>query len=141
MLSTYYAIYILIILNLIFVFRLLKKTNIEYWTGILFMLSALPLIYLLIKGIELKKTPIYLIQVSLMLLFILAELALDYIFKFNFRETKWMLVTYVTLFYAASGGMIGLSSQIGKSWLTICAIILFLSLVSLSFYAKIKTGI
>jgi len=43
----------------------------------------------------------------------------------------------VTLFFAATGGLIGLASQAGKSW-TIISIILFFIMAGLAFYQRAK---
>ena len=58
------------------------------------------------------------------ILFLIVELLLDYIFQLDFRNVRWMLITYVTLFFAATGGMIGIASNGGKLW-TIISVILF----------------
>ena len=71
--------------------------------------------------------------------FIIIELFLDYIFKVDFRNTRWMTVTYVMLFFAGTGGMIGIASQAGKVW-AILAIILFFIMTTLAFVQRAKTG-
>ena len=72
--------------------------------------------------------------------FIILELLLDYIFKVDFRHTKWMAISYAMFFFASTGGMIGIASQAGKSW-SISAVILFLIMAALAFIQRAKTGL
>ena len=138
-LGAYTSVFILSIINLIFIFRLQNQEVTEYWLGIVFMVSAVPLLYLIYTGVQLNRPTLYFIQLGIMIGFIILELLLDYIFKFDFRHTNWMVISYVTLFFAATGGLIGLASQAGKSW-TIISIILFFIMTGLAFYQRAKTG-
>jgi hypothetical protein len=74
-----------------------------------------------------------------MLTFMVVELLFDYILKVDFRHIPWMTVTYVTLFFAATGGMVGLASLSGKLY-TLIAVILFFIMAFLAIYQRIKTG-
>jgi len=69
----------------------------------------------------------------------LIELCLDYIFKLDFRNVKWMTVLYVTFFFAGTGGLIGIASLAGKWWGAV-AIVLFLLMAFLAFWQRAKTG-
>jgi len=137
--GTYIALIILITCNLIFLFRLLGNSKIECWLGVLFLLTFIPIVFLLLNANELQRPTIYYIQLGLMLAFIVVEFLLDYLFKVNFRNTRWMVITYVTLFFAATGGMIGIASLSGKIY-SVIAIILFLIMIFLAFYQRVKTG-
>jgi len=137
--GTYIALIILITCNLIFLFRLLGNSKTEYWLGVLFLLTFIPIVFLLLNANELQRPTIYYIQLGLMLAFIVVEFLLDYLFKVNFRNTRWMVITYVTLFFAATGGMIGIASLSGKIY-SVIAIILFLIMIFLAFYQRVKTG-
>jgi hypothetical protein len=138
--GAYIAIIILITSNLIFVFRLINQQTAEYWTGIAFMLMAIPLIYLIYSSSNIERPTLYYIQLMLMIGFIILELSLDYIFKVDFRHTKWMAISYAMFFFASTGGMIGVASQAGKSW-SISAVILFLIMTALAFIQRAKTGL
>jgi len=138
-LGTIIALIILTACNLIFIFRLLGFSKIEYWIGMIFILTSLPIIYLLFKANELNRPTIYYIQLGVMLTFILVELFLDYIFKVDFRNTRWMIIAYAALFFAATGGMIGIASLSGKIY-SIISIILFLIMTFLAFFQRVKTG-
>jgi hypothetical protein len=105
----------------------------------IFILTSLPIIYLLFKANEFHRPTIYYIQLGVMLTFILVELFLDYLFKVDFRNTRWMVIAYATLFFAATGGMIGIASLSGKIY-SILSIVLFLILMFLAFFQRVKTG-
>ncbi len=140
LLGAYIAIIILVTSNLIFIFRLTNQQTVEYWTGIVFMLTAIPLAYLIYSSSNIERPTLYYIQLVLMIGFIILELLLDYIFKVDFRHTKWMAISYAMFFFASTGGMIGVASQAGKSW-SISAVILFLIMTVLAFVQRAKTGI
>jgi len=137
--GAYVAIFILITSCLIFIFRLLNQETAEYWTGIAFMLTGIPIVYLIYSSSNIERPTLYYIQLVLMIGFIMIELLLDYIFKVDFRHTKWMAISYVMFFFASTGGMIGVASQAGKSW-SISAVILFLTMTTLAFVQRAKTG-
>ena len=124
---------------LIFVFRLAGMPVTERWMGMLFMATALPFAYLLVTARALKRPVIFYIQVSAILLFILIELFLDYLFNIDFRNVKWMTILYVMFFFAGTGGLIGIASLRGKRWGTV-AIVLFLIMTFLAFWQRAKTG-
>lgn len=131
------VIYVAIIL--IFAARLMNKSRLEYILGWVFMLTAVPLIYLLITAPTHDRPALYYVQIVLMLMFIAAELLLDYVLKIPFREIQWMTVSYVTLFFAATGGMIGAASHAGRGW-TVSSVILFLIMAALAFLQRAVTG-
>lgn len=140
LLGAYLAIFILITSSMIFVFRLLSQETAEYWTGIAFMITAIPLAYLIYSSTNLVRPTLYFVQLGLMIGFIIIELLMDYIFKVDFRQTKWMAISYVMFFFASTGGMIGIASQAGKSW-SIVSIVLFLIMFGLAFFQRAKTGL
>ena len=75
-----------------------------------------------------------------MLCWLIMELLLDYLFNIDFRQTRWLLITYVTLFFAATGGMIGAAANAGKIY-AIISIVLFFIMTILAFIQRILTGI
>jgi len=138
--GAYLAIFILLTSSLVFIFRLLNQQKAEYWTGIALIITTIPLCYLLYTAIQYKRPLIYYIQLGLIILFLVVELLLDYVFKVDFRHTNWMLISYVTLFFAATGGLIGIASQAGKYW-AFLSITLFLIMAALAFIQHTKTGL
>jgi len=130
---------ILLLCAAVFAFRIMGREQAEYVTGIIFMLSALPLVYLLLTASSFNRPVIYYVQIGCILLFIAAELYLDYIQKTDFRNTRAIVIPYVTLFYGGTGGMIGIVSHSGKMYMVI-AVILFFCMMFLSIVQHIKTG-
>ena len=124
---------------LIFVFRLGGLPAIERWLGILFLATAIPFAYLLITANTLQRPVLYYIQLTAILVFIIIELFLDYIFISDFRKVRWMTIMYVIFFFAGTGGLIGIASLAGKGWGTV-AIVLFLTMTFLAFWQRAKTG-
>jgi hypothetical protein len=134
------AVFIYLLSILVFSLRIAGKTHHGYWLGYFLFLLAIPLGYLLLKAPQLQRQMIYYIQIGLMLLWLLAELLLDYIFKIDFRRSGWMMICYVTLFFAATGGMLGVASLAGRGW-TIVSVVLFLVMAILAFVQRNLTGL
>jgi hypothetical protein len=130
-----YALYILL-----FVFRLLGQAELGRRLASIQFLAALPLAYLLWKAPQLDRPVLYYIQASLMLAFLVMELLLDYALQIDFRQVSWMVIGYVTFFFAACGGMLGLAANAGRAW-TITAVILFLGMAVLAFVQRALTGL
>lgn len=125
--------------SLVFVFRLLGRPRVEYWLGIFELLLAIPLVYLLIKAPAEHRPALYYIQIAAILLWLVVELFLDYILKIDFRQTRWMVITYVVLFFAGAGGLLGIAANSGKPW-SLIAIVLFLVMAVLTFVQRAVTG-
>jgi hypothetical protein len=124
---------------LIFLFRLGGQAEVERCLGMFFLATALPYGYLLFRAREHQRPTIFYIQIFAILLFILIELFLDYIFVIDFRKVRWMTILYVIFFFAGTGGLIGIASLAGKRWGTV-AIVLFLIMTFLAFWQRAKTG-
>ena len=123
----------------VFIFRLLDKPQVEYWIGFAELLLALPLVYLLLTARHLDRPALYYVQIGLMLLWLLVELLLDYILLIDFRSVQWMVISYVVLFFAGTGGMLGVARNAGRGW-TILAVSLFLVMAALAFIQRAVTG-
>lgn len=124
---------------MVFVFRLGGKPQVEFWLGVFEFSLAIPMIYLLIKAPEHNRPTIYYIQIGLMMLWLVVELMLDYILRIDFRQKKWMVISYVTLFFAGTGGMLGVAANAGRGW-SIASIILFFIMALLAFVQRKVTG-
>ena len=140
LLGAFIAIFILLTCSLIFIFRLSNQQTAEHWLGIAFMLTAIPIVYLIYSSTNTERPTLYYIQLGLMIGFIIVELLLDYIFQFDFRHTKWITISYAMLFFASTGGMIGIASQAGKSW-SLISVVLFFIMTALAFIQRSKTGL
>ena len=124
---------------LVFVSRLLGKPQVGHWIGYFELALVIPLVYLLIKAPAANRPFIYYIQIGAILLWLAIELLLDYIFKMDFRNIRWIVITYVILFFAGAGGLVGIATNAGKSW-SLAAIILFLIMAVLTFVQRAVTG-
>lgn len=119
--------------------RLLGKPRLEHALGYLLFTLAVPLACLLITAPTLQRAPIYYVQVGLLLVYLAVEALLDYVLKVDFRHVRWMTIAYVTLFFAGSGGMLGVAALAGRPW-SMAAIVLFLAMAVLAFVQRAVTG-
>ncbi len=133
------AVLINVLLIALFIARLGHRPKIEYWLGIATILGLVPLAYLFIAAVNGKRPLLYFIQIGLMITYLIVELLADYVLKIEFRQIRWMAIPYVTLFYAAAGGMIGVASQAGRVW-TIVTVVSFLIMTALSLVQHSITG-
>lgn len=131
------GIYVLYIL--LCIFRLLGEPEIGHRIASVQFLATFPLVYLLWRAPKLKRPSLYYIQIGLMLLFLLVELLLDYIWMIEFRQVSWMVIGYVMLFFAATGGLLGVAANAGRWW-TMSSGILFLVMAVLVFVQRTVTG-
>ncbi len=129
-----YSLYILMI-----IFRLLGRVQFGHWLASLQFFSVIPLVYLLLKAPQLGRPVLYYVQIGLMLVFLLVELLLDYIYMVDFRQVRWMVISYVMLFFAATGGLLGVAAYAGRTWM-VAAVILFLIMAVLAFVQRALTG-
>ncbi|HUU44765.1 MAG TPA: hypothetical protein VM118_03440 [Acidobacteriota bacterium] len=119
--------------------RVLGWRGVEHWLGLILIASTVPLAYLLTSALGNGRSVIYAAWLGLMILYLLVELVLDYILKFDFRQTRWMVIVYVTLFFGATGGMIGVASRAGRLW-AILAVASWIVMAGTAFYQRWKTG-
>jgi len=101
---------------------------------------AFPLGYLLLKAPQLQRPMLYYVQVGLMLIWIALLFLVDYVFKIEFRQIQWQVISYVMLYFAGTGGMIGVAAHAGRNW-TVSAVILFLVAGVLAFVQRWSTGL
>jgi hypothetical protein len=125
---------------LVFIFRLLGRPQIGHWIGYFEFLLAIPMLFLLLKAPQLERPALYYIQVGCMLAWLIVLALLDYILKIDFRNTRWLVVSFVVLFFAGTGGMLGVAAQAGREW-SILAIVLFLIMAVLTFVQRAVTGL
>jgi len=123
----------------VFIARLSNRPNIEYWLGIILILSIVPLAYLFITAFGFKRHLLYFIQIGLMITYLVVELMLDYILKVDFRQNQRIVIPYIMLFFSGTGGMIGVASHAGKVWV-IVTVISFLIMGIFTFVQRYITG-
>ena len=119
--------------------RLTGKPRVEFWLGLILICSIVPLVYLIASSTHSNQPLIYYVWLGLMILFLCVELMLDYIIGFEFRRIRWMAISYVMLFFGATGGMIGVAARAGQGWM-LGAVITFLIMAAVAFYQRVKTG-
>jgi hypothetical protein len=122
-----------------FLARIFLGTRPGHWIGIPILLMTFPLAYLLIRAPEYGRPLLYYLQVGLMIAWLILLFILDYLLHYNFRDTQWMVISYVVLYFAGAGGMIGLASNAGRTW-TISSVVLFLISGVLAFVQRAVTG-
>lgn len=124
----------------IFIARLLRRPALGLQIGAVLQLAILPLLYLLWTAPQVPRPLLYYIQAGLMLVFLMVELFLDYIFKIKFRNARVYVIPYVMLFFAGTGGMIGIAANAGREW-SIAAGALFLVMAVIAFVQRGVTGL
>jgi hypothetical protein len=124
---------------LVFIFRLLGRPQYGHLMGYFEFILILPLIYLLLTAPQLHRPVLYYIQIGCMLAWLIVEAMLDYVLKIDFRNVRWMVISYVMLFFAGTGGMLGVATNAGRSW-SIASIVLFLVMAVLTFIQRAVTG-
>lgn len=125
---------------MIFISRIINKSWIGYYIGYFEIVLIFPFLFLFLKSQLTERPMLYDIQLVLIMIWLIVELLLDYILKINFRDNRFAVMAYVTLFFGASGGLIGIASNAGKTY-TIIAVILFIIMACLAFFQRLKTGI
>lgn len=133
------AVVFILSASLVFVFRLLGKPQYGHWIGYFEFLLAIPMIFLLIQAPQLRRPALYYVQIGCMLAWLVVEALLDYILKVDFRNVRWIVISYVVLFFAGTGGLLGVATNAGRSW-SIAAIVLFLIMTVLTFVQRAVTG-
>lgn len=124
---------------LVFIFRLLGKPQYGHWIGYFEFLLAIPMLFLLFKAPQLERPALYYIQIGCLLAWLIVEAFLDYILKIDFRHVRWIVISYVVLFFAGAGGMLGVAANAGREW-SISAILLFFIMAVLTFLQRAVTG-
>jgi len=120
--------------------RIIFKLQPGHWVGIPILLMTFPLIYLLVMAPKFDRPFLYYIQIGIMLICLIVLFLVDYVFKYDFRQTQWMVISFVVLYFAGMGGMIGIATQAGRGW-TVSAVILFFIAGVLAFVQRAITGI
>ena len=124
---------------LVFLFRLLGKPLYGHWIGYFELFLVIPLSFLLWKAPQLERPALYYIQIGCMMAWLIVLALLDYILKIDFRSVRWIVISFVVLFFAGSGGMLGIAANAGREW-NIMAITLFLIMAVLTFVQRAVTG-
>jgi hypothetical protein len=83
--------------------------------GVLWLLLAVPFAVVFVGYLAEGKGPRTLVSLSLVLLYMLVEFLLDYVFKFDFRR-KWLThAPYIVLEYIALFSLVGIAFSISRT--------------------------
>ncbi|MDP7525653.1 MAG: hypothetical protein QF713_04895 [Dehalococcoidales bacterium] len=123
-----------------FAARIVGRLELGQWIGLVSILTMIPLAYLFVVGLKADRPFIYFLWIGLMLLFLLFELTVDHILKLDFRSVRWAVIPYVMFFFGATGGMIGLAAQAGRSW-AVATTLIFFVMAAMAFIQRAKTGL
>ena len=135
------TLFLYVLYILMFGLRLAGHAQLGHWLASLQFISVIVFIYLLFKAPQFNRPFLYYLQIGLIIIFLLVEFFVDYIFKFEFRQIRWVVIAYVTFFFAATGGLLGVvASAKGRLWTTL-SIVLFLIMAALAFISRAVTGI
>ena len=74
-----------------------------------------------------------------MLVWLAVEFLLDWRPGNGFRQTRWVVIPYVMLFFAGGGGMLGVAALAGRGWM-ILAVVMFLIMEVVASVQRVMTG-
>ena len=133
------AVAMYVVCIVVFVSRLAGRPGAGHAAGWVQFALAVPLVVLLVLAPRLGRHWLYYVQVGLMLVFLAVEFVLDFALKIDFRGTRAAVIPYVMIFFAGTGGMLGVAALAGRGW-TIASGILFLATAVLAFVQRGVTG-
>jgi hypothetical protein len=84
--------------------------------GIAWLGLAIPLSVVFVRYLIVGREAWIIIYFCFILIYMLVELLLDYVFKVAFREKKITHIPYIILEYIALFGLIGISFAIDRTW-------------------------
>jgi len=122
----------------IFLSRPAGLQRLEFILGIILLVLALPTLYCVMRNAALKRGTWYWLLPLLLVVFLIIELLLEYIFLPGFRQTRW-LGPYLGLYYLSLMGMIGYNFLTGKKEGFITLITYFLNQIA-TFYSYFSVG-
>jgi hypothetical protein len=125
---------------LVFSARIMFNLPSGHWIGVPFLLTAFPLAYLLARAGDVDRPLLYSLQVGLMLASVVVVFLLDYVFHVDWRDTQWLVVSFVVLYFGGLGGMIGVASRAGTPW-TVASVVLFFATGAMAFIQRAVTGL
>lgn len=122
----------------IFLSRPFGLARLETILGLISIALAVPLAVAALMNLRTGREWWTFVLPMLLVLFLILELCLDYLFQINFRET-WMLGPYLLIFYVSLMGMIGYTFLIGTRYGYITLVTYFLSLAA-TWYSYSQVG-
>ena len=77
-----------------FASRMIFNLRPGHWVGIPILLMAFPLGYLLLRAPEFNRPFLYYVQIGAMLVWLIVLFLVDYVLKYDFRQTQWMVISF-----------------------------------------------
>ncbi len=126
-----------LIMVVVFFLRTLQAGHSQI-TGIIWVAFIVVLAIVVFQNIKAKRGRWFVILPALLGIFLLAEVVLDYILKYNFRSTS-LIGPYLLLYYVSILGMIGYSFLVEKKYGFVTLVTYFLSQFA-ALYSYMKVG-
>lgn len=126
-----------IIMVVVFILRTMQTSHYQV-VGIVWVVFIAALAVIIFLNIKTKRGRWFIIMPLLMGIFLIVELVLDYIVKYDFRSTS-LIGPYLFLYYISILGMIGYSFLVEKKYGFITLITYFLSQFA-ALYSYMKVG-
>lgn len=120
-----------VLIAAIFIAQKRQRTNLVRIFGISWLCLGIPLLVVFIHYLRVGNELWIMIYFGLVLFYMLVELLLDYILKFDFRSQLSTHIPYIILEYIALFGLIGISFAIARTWGLIVSISFWVLLASL----------
>jgi hypothetical protein len=127
-----------LVLTVIFLNRVFGRAEWEHWLGYGTVVMILPLTVIAVMNALAGREWAFWLLPMVMVVFLLFELVLDYLLKFNFRKTAW-LGPYLLSYYLALFAMIGYAFLAGKTQGMVTLVTYFINLAA-TFYSYKRVG-
>lgn len=134
------AILIFVTSILVFALRISGQQRTGGPAGVAFLFTIFPLLFLLVTAPSVGRSPLYYLQVAVMIAAIVTIFLVDYYPGYEFRDRLSLVIPFVMLYFAGLGGMIGVAARAGRAWM-IAAVVLFFATVTLAFISRWTTGL
>jgi Flp pilus assembly pilin Flp len=123
----------------VFLARFRGAQRIEFNLGIIAVAMIVPLVVAVVFNLTCKREWWTVVLPLVLILYLLVELLLDYVFKIPFRDTA-LIWPYILLFYAGLMAMIGYTFLVGRVFGAITLVTYFVQL-AVMLYTHMQKGI
>jgi len=113
--------------------------RVEYNLGLVAVAMIIPLVVVIIVNLVGKRELWTVVLPAVLVVYLLAEFLLDYVFKIPFRQNA-LLWPYIFLYYAGLMAMIGYTFLVGKVYGAVTLVTYFIQL-GIMLYTHLKKGI
>ena len=128
-----------LLITVLFIARFRGAQRLEYNLGLIVVAMIVPLAVAIALNFIGKREWWTVVLPLMLILFLLAELLLDYVFKVPFRETA-LLWPYILLYYAGLMAMIGYTFLVGKVFGAVTLVTYFIQL-AVMLYTHLHKGL